>query len=180
MGSIIPTDRPKKVVVIGGGMAGMVFSLLATKKGHHITLFEKTSELGGHLLEGAVMDHKKEVDAYYEHLIREIKKSDVKVIYNTKACKKTVEMHSPDAVVVATGSVPVIPTIPGIDKRNVVVAVDLLKNNEDTGKHIIVVGGGLVGCETALHLAQKGKSVTVIGQVLIATSSSRKIHYNGS
>ena len=74
-------------------------------------------------------------------------------------------MHNPDAVVVATGSVPVIPTIPGIDKRNVVVAVDLLKNNEDTGKHIIVVGGGLVGCETALHLAQKGKSVTVIDKL---------------
>jgi 2-enoate reductase len=134
----------------------------AEDKGHNVTLIEKTSKLGGHLLEGAVIDHKKEVDAYYEHLVREIRNSKVKVEYNTQATKELVHKLKPDAVVIATGSVPVVPDVPGIDKPNVRIATTLLKNRQETGQNVIIVGGGLVGCETGLYLAQKGKNVTII------------------
>jgi len=157
-----PARNPKNVLVIGGGMAGMICAKLAEDKGHNVTLIEKTSKLGGHLLEGAVIDHKKEVDAYYEHLVREIRNSKVKVEYNTQATKELVHKLKPDAVVIATGSVPVVPDVPGIDKPNVRIATTLLKNRQETGQNVIIVGGGLVGCETGLYLAQKGKNVTII------------------
>jgi len=159
---ILPAKKPKKVLVIGGGNGGMAFAKMAEEKGHDVTLLESTSELGGHLLEGAVMDHKKEVDAYCRHLVREIKNSGVKVKYNTRATKELVKELNPDAVVVATGSVPVIPDVPGIDRPNVRIATKLLKEGQDTGQNVIIVGGGLVGCETGLHLAEKGKKVTII------------------
>ncbi|WP_324361036.1 FAD-dependent oxidoreductase [Acetivibrio sp.] len=159
---ILPAKKPKKVLVIGGGMAGMVFAKMAEEKGHDVTLLESTSKLGGHLLEGAIMDHKKEVDSYCKHLIREIKNSNVKVEYNTRATKELVKELNPDAVVVATGSVPVIPEVPGIDRPNVRIATKMLKEGGDTGQNVIIVGGGLVGCETGLYLAQKGKKVTII------------------
>jgi 2-enoate reductase len=159
---IQPARNPKNVLVIGGGMAGMICAKLAEDKGHNVTLIEKTSKLGGHLLEGAVIDHKKEVDAYYEHLVREIRNSKVKVEYNTQATKELVHKLKPDAVVIATGSVPVVPDVPGIDKPNVRIATTLLKNRQETGQNVIIVGGGLVGCETGLYLAQKGKNVTII------------------
>jgi len=157
-----PARNPKNVLVIGGGMAGMTCAKLAEDKGHNVTLIEKTSKLGGHLLEGAVIDHKKEVDAYYEHLVREIRNSKVKVEYNTQATKELVHKLKPDVVVIATGSVPVVPDVPGIDKPNVRIATTLLKNRQETGQNVIIVGGGLVGCETGLYLAQKGKNVTII------------------
>jgi len=159
---IQPARNPKNVLVIGGGMAGMTCAKLAEDKGHNVTLIEKTSKLGGHLLEGAVIDHKKEVDAYYEHLVREIRNSKVKVEYNTQATKELVHKLKPDVVVIATGSVPVVPDVPGIDKPNVRIATTLLKNRQETGQNVIIVGGGLVGCETGLYLAQKGKNVTII------------------
>ncbi|HOQ37529.1 MAG TPA: FAD-dependent oxidoreductase [Acetivibrio sp.] len=159
---ILPAKKPKNVVVVGGGMAGMAFAKMAEEKGHNVTLLESTSELGGHLLEGAVMDHKKEVAAYCRHLVREIKNSGVKVKYNTRGTKESVKELKPDAVVVATGSVPIVPKVPGIDKQNVRIATTLLKNGQECGHNVIIVGGGLVGCETGLHLAQKGKNVTII------------------
>lgn len=159
---MLPPKRPKNILVIGGGMAGMAFAKMAEEKGHDITLFESTSELGGHLLEGSIIDHKKEVDAYYKYLVRKIKNSNVKVKYNTHATKEMVKKLNPDAIVVATGSVPIIPQVSGIDGANVRIATTLLKERQETGGNVIVVGGGLVGCETALYLAQKGKKVTII------------------
>lgn len=162
LGPMLPTRHPKNVLVVGGGMAGMVCAKLSEDRGHNVTLLEKTSELGGHLLEGAGVDHKKEVKAYCEHLVREIKNSKVKVEYNTNATKELVKKLKPDVVVVATGSDPIVPDVKGIDKPNVRIAVKLLKERQDTGKNVIIVGGGLVGCETGLYLVQKGKSVTII------------------
>lgn len=159
---IIPSNHPKNVLVIGGGMAGMVFAKLAEEKGHKVTLVEKTSELGGHLLEGAIMDHKKEVNAYCKYLVRKIKNSNIEVKFNTEGTKELVQKHKPNAVVIATGSIPARPQIPGIDKPKVKIATTMLKNHEDTGQNVIIVGGGLVGCETGLYLAQKGKKVTII------------------
>lgn len=159
---ILPAEKPKDIIVAGGGMAGMVFALLASGKGHKVAIIEKTSKLGGHLLEGAVLKHKKEVRAYCEYLIREIEKSKVKVYYNTTATKESILKSIPDAVIIATGSEPILPQVKGLDSDNVRYATDLLKNNEDTGHNVVIVGGGLVGCELALDLANKGKNITII------------------
>lgn len=156
------TNKPKNIVVVGGGMAGITFALLAEKKGHNVTILEKSLELGGHLIEGAVMPHKKEVAAYFKHLLREIKNSKIKIQYNTQATKEKILKMKPDSVIVATGSIPVIPQVKGIDNSNVKIAIDMLKNNESVGQNVIIVGGGLVGCETGLHLAKQGKNITVI------------------
>lgn len=162
---IIPTNNPKDVLVIGGGMAGMQAAILADEKGHRVTLAEKSSELGGHLLEAAVMDHKKEVDAYCEYMVRKIKHSNINVRYNTPGTTELVQELKSDAVIIATGSSPIIPKLPGIDKPNVRIATTMLKEGEQTGQNVVVVGGGLVGCETGLHLAEEGKNVTIIDKL---------------
>ncbi len=159
---IIPTNKTKDVLVIGGGMAGMQAAILAQEKGHRVTLVEKSSELGGHLLEGAIMDHKKEVNAYCKYLVRKIKHANIEIRYNTPGTKELVQELKPDTVIIATGSSPIIPNIPGINKPNVRIATTMLKEREQSGNNIVVVGGGLVGCETGLHLAEKGKNVTII------------------
>ncbi|MDP3879702.1 MAG: FAD-dependent oxidoreductase [Dehalococcoidales bacterium] len=154
--------KPKKVMVIGGGPAGMEAARVAAVRGHKVTLFEKEGQPGGQLVAGAMPPTKEELAALNSYMSRQLQKNDVAVRLNTGVTPELVEKEKPDAVIIATGSVPFLPEIPGINSKHVVQAVDILLGKADTGQKVVIIGGELVGCETADFLAGQGKQVTVV------------------
>jgi NADPH-dependent 2,4-dienoyl-CoA reductase/sulfur reductase-like enzyme len=153
-----PAQSKKTVAVIGGGPAGMQAALTAASLGHQVTLFETAPALGGLLRFASRPDFKYPLKNFLVHLIRQIEKSDVTVRLNTTAQPRDVTGF--DAVIVAVGSVPLVPPIPGVE--NALSALTVFDNNDAAGKSVIIIGGGQVGCELALHLARRGKAVTIV------------------
>jgi len=160
---IQPTSRKKKVMVVGGGPGGMQAALVASARGHDVTLFEAQPYLGGMLYPGSRPTCKQEVGLLLEYYKGELADSKVKVKTGVEVTLETVQQERPDALVLAVGSRPVMPDIPGIDQPHVVTAVEALCDpNVVRGKQVVIIGGGDVGCETACHLAEAGKEVTII------------------
>ena len=157
-----PIERKKKVLVIGGGHSGMLTAIYAAKRGHDITVVEKDSVLGGHMLQASASPYKHEYREYTEWLKRELNKSGVKVVMNTAVDKKFVDDFAPDAIVVSSGSVAAVPPIPGVKGENVTTAMKALLDHSDVGENVALIGSGMVGCECAIDLAMAGKKVTMI------------------
>ena len=157
------TENPKKVMVIGAGPAGIVASLTASKRGHRVKLYEKNRRIGGMLIPSATPDFKYEFDTLIKFYEDEIRDSDVELIINTDITPADVKKESPDVLIVATGGEQSKPEIDGIEDANVYSAIDLLfKNFKPEGKSALVIGGGEVGCETALWLRRSGKNVSIV------------------
>jgi 2-enoate reductase len=131
-------------------------------RGHDVTLYEKNSQLGGHLIEGTVPSFKEDLRSYKDWLINQVKKLGVNIKLGEEVTPQIVDSIKPDAIVLATGSTPSRPNIPGIGKPNVTTAIDILLGKAEPGNETIVAGGGAVGCEAALYLAQQGKKVTIV------------------
>ncbi|UCC59853.1 MAG: FAD-dependent oxidoreductase, partial [Dehalococcoidia bacterium] len=166
---ILPAERKKSVLVIGGGIAGMEATRVAALRGHSVTLYEKRDQLGGHLVEGSVPEFKNDVRLLIEYYLTQLKKLNVKIELNKEAIPELMQKIECEVMVVATGSMPVVPDIPGIEKDTVVSAIDVLAGGGQVGEDVLVAGGGLVGCEVAVYLAQKGRRVTVVemqGEIL--------------
>lgn len=159
--TITKTEKPKKVVVIGGGPAGMEAAVIAAQRGHQLTLFEKGERLGGQLLLAAVPPYKDRLAELTKYLSTQIVKAGVNIELCKEAMMADIESISPDVVVLATGVMPFIPEIPGIGRDNVVMAEEVLAGGTQVGERVIVIGGDLVGCETAEFLADAGKKVTI-------------------
>jgi 2-enoate reductase len=160
---LIKADESKKVIIIGGGVAGMEAARVAALRGHKVRLYEQKDYLGGHLIEASVPRFKQDLAALLSWYKNELKNSGVDIQLGIKVADAILDVEQPDIVVVATGSLPVIPDIPGIEGNNkVTTCIDLLLGKSKTGEKVAVIGGGLVGCETALWLAQQGKKVTLI------------------
>lgn len=157
-----PTKDPKKVLVIGGGVAGMEAARVASLRHHKVTLWEREDRLGGHLREASVPKFKQDLGSLLEWYRKQLSKLDIEIVYNVDITKKEVEDAQPDVVIVATGSAPITPEIPGSDGDIVAYVKELLLGHIEVGDRIVVIGGGLVGLETALWLAQKGRNVTVV------------------
>ena len=160
--SKVQATTPKKVMVIGGGPAGMEAALTASGRGHTVVLYEKSERLGGMLNFAKHVDFKYGLYELAQVLEYKLSKSPVTVHLNTAATKETVEAEKPDVLFVAAGASPIIPRMDGIDGANVVLAGDVYGSEEKIGDNVVVLGGGLVGCETAAHLARKGKKVSIV------------------
>ncbi len=152
-----PGER-KKVAIIGGGPAGMKAACVASDRGHQVTLFEATNRLGGMLHYAGYFSFKYPVKDYMNWLIGQVNKRPIDVKLGTKATPETVQGY--DAVLVAIGAEPLILPVPGVEQAKV--AIETLGHEEELGSSVILIGGGQVGCETALHYAKLGKKVTVM------------------
>lgn len=151
-----PAPKVKKVVVIGGGPAGIVAASTATRRGHKVILYEKRGTVGGQLNCATVAPHKQEIEAFRKYLEGELSRSEVEIKF--KATPE-LEKGKPDVVIVAVGAQPSVPKIVGIKKC--VTALEVLSGKE-TGEQVLVIGGGMVGCEVAEYLAAKGKKVVIL------------------
>ena len=157
-----PAEKSKSVLVIGGGPGGMEAARILALRGHTATLWEKNNALGGNLIPATVPDFKQDYRKLINYLSTQLKKLGVKVELGREATVEKITQEKPDAVLIATGGEPIVPQIPGIERGCVVIAADLLTGKKETGEKVTIIGGGLVGCEVALYLAQKGKAVTII------------------
>lgn len=153
----------KNVMVVGSGPAGMWFSLIASKRGHQVSLYEQRDELGGLLVPGCAPPFKRDVRDLLQYYRGEIEDSQVRVRLHTKVTPELVRETKPDVLVIAIGASPSKLKIPGVDGKHVTSAVEVLRNADTVrGDHVAVIGGGDVGCETALYLSNLGKDVTIL------------------
>ena len=153
---------PKRVAVVGGGPAGMYAALLARRRGHAVTLFEATDRLGGQLCFADGVAFKTALREYRDHLILQVRKSDITVRMRTRADAALLRSEGYDAILAALGAVPAAPAF--CVEGTVWNAIDVYGREEELGRSVIVIGGGEVGCETALHLAQRGHDVILLSR----------------
>lgn len=156
---LVPALKQKKVLVIGGGPAGCEAARVLALRGHRPVLVEAGTQLGGNLLPGGAPEFKEDDLALARWYAHELDELDVEVRLNTKADEAFIDNEKADAVIFATGSRPKMLPLEG---GNICVAEDVLLGKADPGKATVIIGGGLVGCETALWLAKKGVKVTIV------------------
>jgi NADPH-dependent 2,4-dienoyl-CoA reductase/sulfur reductase-like enzyme len=135
---------------------------VAALRGHEVVLADTRDQLGGQLLVAILPPHKEELGYLTTYLIGQMEKLGVKVKLGQQVTVKTVEELKPDVIIVATGATPIVPDIPGVDGKNVATAIDVLTGRREVSETVAIVGGGLVGCDTAEFLAEKGKKVTIL------------------
>lgn len=156
------SPQPKKVVVVGGGPGGLKAAHTAALRGHKVILLEKEPELGGILKSEQALPFKHEMYELSLTFAKQCRDAGVEIRLNTEATKELLEKEAPDAVIIAAGSSPLVPPIPGIHGENVTIVNNYYLEKEKVGDEVVVLGGGLAGCEAAIHLAQEGKKVTIV------------------
>ena len=174
---------PKKVAVIGGGPAGMRAAIYAAERGHDVTLYEKTNELGGQLFHGDYFPFKWPIKNFKNWLIDQLGKSGVKVLMNTEPTAQMIRAGGFDAVIAATGAKINVPDIPGLKnedgtlKENCFTWAEAARHPEKLGKNVVVVGGSEVGTETAMYLCGLGHDVTVLTRQNRIAHNASGLHY---
>ena len=159
---IRPAAAKKSVFVAGGGPAGMEAAMVAAKRGHRVHLFEKSDHLGGRFYTAAIPPSKGEIAGFIAWQIQQLQDSGVTIHLQTDLAADMVEQGKPDVVVVATGSRPATLSAADIKNENVINAIDVLEGKSDVGRRVAVIGGGMIGSETANHLAHQSRKVSII------------------
>ena len=170
----VPAE-PKKVLIAGGGPGGMQCALTAAERGHEVILCEKTASLGGALKSESGIPFKADLYKLIGVKALQMEKAGVEIRLNTEVTSELAREIAPDALIVAAGSEPFIPPIPGIEKA--IMDDDLPNAAGKLGRNVAIIGGGLVGCETAVHLAREGHDVTVVemrGEICIDANPRHK------
>ncbi len=157
-----PAPEKKTVLVAGGGIGGMQAALTAAERGHRVILCEKSGRLGGVLLCEEKVPFKKHLGEYLQHQALMISRAPIEVRLNTEVTPALARELSPDVIVAALGARPAVPPIPGIKGDNVALAEEIYEAPEKAGQRVVILGGGLVGCELAIFLAGQGREVTVL------------------
>jgi len=158
---ITPAPRQKRVMVIGGGLAGLEAARVAASRGHKVSLYEENAELGGQWLLASKPPHKQDHLLLLVYLVGQLDKLGVERKCGVEVTAAMVEEARPDVVLVATGAKPLVPPIAGVDREEVVTAWDVLGGCQ-VGQRVLVVGGGLTGLETAEFLAEQGREVVLV------------------
>ena len=161
-----PVSKPTNVVVIGGGPGGLEAARCAAERGCSVTLYEKGDKIGGTFLTIATGDFKWRIPQLIEWYGVQLKKLGVKVVLNAEIKADDPVLKSADAIFVATGSKSVMPNIPGIDNKKVVDVVDIHKNGMPEGERVVICGGGLSACDTAIEYGAKGGRKFTIVEML--------------
>ena len=159
---LVPAEVQKKVLVIGGGPGGMYAAMMCAKRGHDVILLEKNTELGGHFLVASYPPAKGEIAPAIRSLIVRCREAGVDIRLGVTVTPELVKELDPDAVIVATGSTPLILPIPGLADCGYVNAEDMLTGKYNVGKKVLIVGGGMVGAEAAEHLAERGHACDIV------------------
>jgi 2,4-dienoyl-CoA reductase-like NADH-dependent reductase (Old Yellow Enzyme family)/thioredoxin reductase len=157
--AVTPAARPKHVVVVGGGPAGMQAALTAYGRGHRVTLFEK-DRLGGQFTLASLPPGKERIEQPLRSLVAQVERSGIEIRLGVEATRAELETLEPDVVILATGSGPAVPDIPGLDDP--ITVEELLRETREAGSSVLVLGGGMVGVELAEMLARSGKQVVVV------------------
>jgi 2,4-dienoyl-CoA reductase-like NADH-dependent reductase (Old Yellow Enzyme family)/thioredoxin reductase len=159
---ITPAKKKKKVLVVGGGPAGMEAAKTAAERGHEVTLCEESESLGGMLIPASKSPHKQDLEKLRRYQAMELMRTGVEIIRGQSVDEAYVKDMRPDALILATGSEPMPLDVPGAENGNVFGAVEVLNGEPVHADRVAVIGGGLVGCETAQYLTARGKCVTII------------------
>lgn len=157
----VPAQK-KRVLVAGGGPGGMEAAITAARRGHEVTLVEKSGQLGGNLHPAGAAFFKEDIAKLCELLIRRTQNAGVKIVLNTEVTPEYVRSFDPDFLVIAIGSNELVPPIKGIDGKNVVMAIEAELHPEKLGKKVAIMGGGLVGSEAAIAFNEEGHDVSII------------------
>ena len=152
----------KRVAVVGGGPAGIQAMLTLCERGHDVTLYEKTGQLGGNVIPAAAPKFKIDMQDYLKYLQTQARKAPARILLNTEATKELLELENYDALIIAVGADPIVPKLPGIDKPHVHWAPDADMGKVEVGEKTVIIGAGAVGAECAINLAMEGKDVTLI------------------
>lgn len=159
---VSPAARPKKVLVAGGGVAGLKAAVTAAQRGHTVILCEKSDRVGGILKAEEAIPFKQEMYGLGLTLERQAREEGVEIRLNIPVTPEYVAQEAPDALILAVGSRPLVPPIPGIEDSNVVIVNDYYLHADEVEDSVVVLGGGLAGCECAVHLGMEGKTVHLV------------------
>jgi 2,4-dienoyl-CoA reductase (NADPH2) len=159
---LIPSPVAKKILVIGGGLAGMEAARVAALRGHGVCLYEKDKELGGQWKLAAKPPGKEEFAELTKYLSNQLQKLGVKLHLSTRVMAKIVQKEKPDVIILATGSKPVMPNLGKGVATGLIMAADVLSGKAQTGEQVLIIGGNALGLEVAAFLALQGKKVEVV------------------
>ncbi|MBR4162371.1 MAG: FAD-dependent oxidoreductase [Solobacterium sp.] len=155
----------KKIFVVGGGPAGLECAWLLSKRGYDVTIYEKSKYLGGQYRVGAYPPCKQSILTAIKFWITMNKKYGTKIVMNTEVTPEMIQEEKPDVVVLATGGIPLLPKIEGIENENLLKAIDVIAGDKVAGRNNLILGGGLVGAECADFLREHNRSSVIVDQL---------------